>query len=420
MTESLEERLAKAAQSLDLGAERYARKQTTLGGAPHDQRRRARSVTRAVLAVGSIAAATALAVGLSSTDRRPSRIKEPSEIASVGQFSRQVLRSVGDVTITLPGVPAGQVGQPAKLSNGLANLDDGSTVVVTDADLIDDVNGDGVQDAVLLVTLFDQSESSVEGSAQSSIHVVTLPNRGTSGGTEPSREIARTLDYYAADTLYASPPAPAFTGIIQISQIRATKSCCQADLQFTDFAYADGVLSPSGSRTLTRSQLGDVADQFHEIKFFVGTDSGIVDLTENEATGWFWAKAGQTLTITSNNKTFLPDGKSRFRRAIVVRLKDPQAPVEVLSKGTQPANVASNKSQPSKDQASKDQTSKDQASQDQPSQVPAVVGEGVLPDVITFELPFSARYQLFAAASGDPSGFVDATSGESTITLTIR
>jgi hypothetical protein len=324
--ESLESRLARAAQNLDTAAEQYAHKRspsTSVVGSPRGAR------IRRMTGVASIAgiAAAFLLVGSIVRDQR--RTVDGGVVAMFGAGTNPAtFPFVGKlrIPINLADNPEAQ-GQKVNFVDGVAlpsngNQRFGSDMFTIRSAVDVDIDSDGKAELALLISR--QSIDSVEAS--------TIP-----GNPSPTSSM---VAIYGRSGTALTPLASMNSFVDPINGIGVNRSglviARQVKGKPTVSAISESVIRgavlewAAPSRILTVSELAALDRSPKEIRFMVRTTSGLVIADPGKRAGWFRAKTGQTLHI---DVTSVPAGTTR---TVTIRRRGASAEDAPLATATLP------------------------------------------------------------------------------------
>jgi hypothetical protein len=324
---SLESRLARAAQGLDTAADQYAHKRSPSAVAEVGSLHAVR--IRRMTSIASIAgiAAAFLLVGSIVRDQRQKGDSRVVAMSGVGA-NPATFPFVGQLTIpiNLANNPEAQ-GQQVNFVDGVAlpsngNQRFGSDVFTIRSAIDVDIDSDGKAELALLISRhpIDRVEAStIPGNPSLPSSMVAIYSRSGTALTSLAamRSFADSVDGIGVNG----------NGLVIARQVGGKPTVAA----ISGSIIRDAVLEwAAPTRTLTVSELAPLDKSSREIRFRLRTTSGLVIADAGKRAGWFRAKAGQMLHI---DVTSVPTGTTR---TVTIRRRSAPAEDAPLATATLP------------------------------------------------------------------------------------
>jgi hypothetical protein len=324
--DSMEARLARAAQSLDTAAEQYAHRRSpsaaTVGSTRGPRIRRLTGVA----SIAGIAAALLLVGSIVRDQRR----KDDSRVVAMSGAGATpaTFPFVGQLTIpiNLDSNPEAQ-GQPVNFADGVALPSNGNerfgSDMFTIRSAVDvDIDSDGNAELALLISRqpIDRVEvSTIPGNPSPVSSMIAIYSRS---GTALNPLAAMKSFADSVDGIGVNG-----RGLVIARQVKGKPTVAA----ISESVIGDAVLEwATPSRTLTVTELLPLDKSSKEIRFRIRTTSGLVIADPGKRAGWFRAKAGQTLHI---DVTSVPTGTTR---TVTIRRRGAPAEDAALATATLP------------------------------------------------------------------------------------
>jgi hypothetical protein len=369
--DSVEARLARAAQQLDTAAANYAyRTKTEIDTSAIDSRSDLRANRPARVTTprrrfapfaaigGAVAFAGSLIFGasvISNQAEKPPVVNIPIEVASPSTIPAPTsdFPFVGELRVSLPSPSLKDQAEELNFVNGVAisSVDQRRLTLGSAIDI--DVDGDGAKELAVLInhdassanpapTISDQKASKATDLSKKSSGKIL----GKEVAKEVTKEVTKELTKSDPKALDPSLPVDSATSTSAIAIVRVTDGAAKTLAATPSFdsqvdallmnrktlwslRFADTTTASSGEAILqralinieagtidwapaespiARTELPLIVEGDKQIRFSTGTTSAIVFAARGTRRGWFTAKAGQTLTIGTIG---MPSNKSR-------------------------------------------------------------------------------------------------------------
>jgi hypothetical protein len=355
--ESIESRLARAGRNLDAASEQYANRQP---GIERVSKNKASNRLRFGLVAGvvGIAASMTFAVVIARRDATPITPVDRVQVAAPGNDDF----TTGNITLEVPGPTANSPGESVLFRNGVGALNNATPLTITST-VRTDINNDGVEEVAALI-------ERAAGKTQPGRAVVVF-----GGDRAHPVSIVRSKSFQVGlDELLVENGKLLSLNVV-------SKSLDTQTVIVIPLIEQNSVLVASGQpRQINRVALPEGSTG--EIRFAAGTTSALVDIGPGARSGWFLARAGQTIrievrridgtttrrTLTVTSDTNAVSGKPISGKSVV---PDSSPPESAPTDSNPPASVG----------------------------FPASV---VLPASMNATLPATGRYDLSADNDGHP------------------
>ena len=320
--DALVSRLERGAHQLDLASQQHVPRRTTSNLDPSPRRSvggrrsRERGPLLAVLAV----AASMFLVGAIVSDVRNNAVRR-EVVATPGPSIRQAnFPFIGSLTISVPteSADSGQT-ELVTFRNGRATTSDQRTLRITSAVDVD-LDRNGTSELALVI-----DRSAGPGSPQPADSPLADSAVVVVGPETPDPAVATTGSFGTHIEMLA----------VSANQLRAVSFEPGTNVAtITRLVERDGVLrAAQDTSVLTRTDLPLIRTGDREIRFKAGTSSGLIRAGRDPRTGWFRARAGQTLRIDASSVA------SGSGRDVVVRTRNANGNQTPLGSVTLPATL---------------------------------------------------------------------------------
>jgi hypothetical protein len=280
--DSLEARLARAAQDLDAAAEQYAHKRSPLTGVVSTPRA---GRIRRMTGIASVAGIAAVVLLVGSIVRDQRQKGDERLVAMAGAGSKPaVFPFIGELMIPI------DANQKYLFQDGTAKKSETERLTIESAVDVD-IDSDGTSELALLLREWSDTPDSKGDSKSGIASTIGIYQRsGDSLKLLISTEPVDRIDGIGVrgNTLVIAQQVDGKPNLAAISEsvIRESSVDVSAPL-----------------RTITVTQLATLEKSSREIRFKVGTASGLVIADPGKRVGWFRAKAGQRLHIDASSVT---------------------------------------------------------------------------------------------------------------------